>query len=348
MHGKRTVSIDGLEIGGNNPVRVESMLKTPLSDLNACLKETEELLISGCELVRVAFPDLSLSDNLKKIVELSRLKIMADIHFNSILAVKALELGCRSIRINPGNMSNSIRIKEIIELAKCTNSVIRIGANAGSLSNKQIRDARGNKSVALFNAVEEQLTLLHEYNFSDIILSAKSSDVLDTVRANMLLSQKYAYPIHIGITEAGEGHSGIIKSAVGIGILLSQGIGDTIRVSLTEHPVKEVESAYHILRSLQIRKRGYNFISCPTCGRKRIDVKKLTQLVQENLPKNLPDGTTIAIMGCEVNGPREASEADIGIAGTPEGFLLFKKGQHICTETIDKLPEILKKIISAI
>ena len=348
MYGKRTVSIDGLKIGGNNPVRVESMLKAPLSDLKACLKETEDLATSGCELVRVAFPDISLAGNLKKIIELSSLKIMADIHFNYILAVKALELGCRSIRINPGNMSNATGIKEIVETAKDTNSVIRIGANAGSLSNSQIKEAKGDRSIALFNAVEKQLATLLEYNFHDIILSAKSTDVLDTIRANELLSQKYAYPIHIGITEAGEAYSGIIKSAVGIGILLSQGIGDTLRVSLTEPPVKEVECAYHILRTLHIRKRGYNFISCPTCGRKRIDVKKLIRLVQKNLPENLPDGTTIAIMGCEVNGPREASDADIGIAGTPEGFLLFRKGEHICSETIDKLPEILKKIISEI
>ncbi|NLV82225.1 MAG: (E)-4-hydroxy-3-methylbut-2-enyl-diphosphate synthase [Synergistaceae bacterium] len=345
MCSRKVVNIDGLKIGGNLPIRVESMLKAALSDLDSCILESEILYQNGCELIRVAFPDTSLSDNFEKLIKFSKLKIMADIHFDHNLAVAALELGCRAIRINPGNMSDSNGIKKIVDLAKRTDSVIRIGANGGSLNNKQILEAGNDRSLALFNAVEEQLELLLNENFDNIIISAKSSNVCETLRANALLSQKYTYPIHIGITEAGSGISGIVKSSIGIGIILSQGIGDTIRVSLTAPGVEEVKTAYHILRTLELRQRGYNLISCPTCGRKRVDVEKLTRMVKNLLPENLPDGLTIAVMGCEVNGPREASEADIGIAGTPYGFVMFKKGVRICSGKIDELPEKLKRII---
>lgn len=346
MCSKKTVNIDGLKIGGNNPIRVESMLKTSLADLDACLLESEMLAQNGCELVRVAFPDLSFANNLKKLNKLSKLKIMADIHFDHDLAVTALELGCRSIRINPGNMNDADGIKKIVELAKATDSVIRIGANGGSLSNRQIKNASGDRSLALFNAVEEQIRLLQDKNFDNIIISAKSSNVRETLRANTMLSQKYTNPLHIGITEAGGGLSGVIKGSIGIGIMLSQGIGDTVRVSLTGSGVEEVKTAYHILRTLGLRQRGYNLISCPTCGRKRIDVEKLVLTVKELLPESLPNGLTVAVMGCEVNGPREAMEADVGVAGTPDGFMIFKKGIHIFSGKIERLPEIFKKVIS--
>lgn len=346
MLGNRVVNIDGLKIGTGHPVRVESMLKTPLTSLNDCLEEIKTLVNNGCELVRVAYSDLSLEHNLKEIIKFSELKIMADIHFNTKLAVSALEIGCSSIRINPGNMSNEEETVKIIKVAKEKNAVIRVGANAGSLNNMQIAAANGDKSLALFTAVENQVDFLNKYDFHNIILSAKSSIISDTLRANILLSQKFPYPIHIGITEAGEGMSGIVKGAAGIGVLLSQGIGDTIRVSLTEPAVTEVETAYDILRALKIRDKGYTLISCPTCGRKRVDVKELIGFTKKILPENLPDGLTIAIMGCEVNGPREAQEADIGIAGTPGGFLLFRKGKHICSDSLDKLPEILRGVIS--
>ena len=349
MGSKKIVSIDGLLIGANNPVRVESMLKTPLTEINSCFTELESLADEGCELVRVSFPSLDLSDNFSKLIrQCTRLKIMADIHFSHKLALAALKCGSPSIRINPGNMTDRDGLTEVISLAKETGSVIRIGANGGSLNNRQIKEAGGDRAKALAAAVEEQIKLLNENAFDNMIISAKSSSVTETVRANAILAQKYDYPIHIGITEAGSGVSGVVKGALGIGVMLSQGIGDTVRVSLTEPGTEEVKTAYHILRSLEIRKHGYNFISCPTCGRKRVDVASLSEIVKSLLPNDIPDGMTIAVMGCEVNGPKEASGADLGIAGTPDGFVMFRKGKHMCSGRIEQLEDELKKIIKTL
>ena len=348
MGSRKTVSIDGLTIGGNSPVRVESMLKTSLTDIAGCIKEAEILFKDGCELVRVSFPDLSVASYFKKLIESVPIKIMADIHFNHIFALRALESGCRSIRINPGNMSDKEGLRRVIKLADETESVIRIGANGGSLNNSQLAAASGDRAAALVMAVEEQIHLLHEENFDNIIISAKSSSVTETLRANSILAQRYENPIHIGITEAGSGTSGIVKGAVGIGSMLQQGIGDTLRVSLTAPGTEEVQAGYSILRALDIRRHGYNLISCPTCGRKRVDVAGLTKLVTEQLPENIRDGLTIAVRGCEVNGPKEAANADLGIAGTPDGFVMFSRGHHICSGKIENLGCELSKIIKTL
>ena len=339
MGSRKKVDIRGLTVGGSSPVRVESMIKTPLSDLEECVFECSSLAREGCELIRVSLPDLALADNMRSLNLRSPVPIMADIHFNHKLAIAALESGCASIRINPGNMSDRKGTEDVIRLAISLGAVIRIGANGGSISKAQLEHTKGDRAAALAFAVDEQINILRDCSFEDIIISAKSSSVAETVRANSLLSQKYPYPIHIGITEAGSGTAGIIKGTAGISVMLAQGIGDTVRVSLTGPSIEEVRVGYQILGSLEIRKRGYNIISCPTCGRKRIDVARLVEEVTALLPDNIKDGTTIAVMGCEVNGPREAAGADLGIAGTPGGFVLFRKGSPVCNDT----PENFKK-----
>lgn len=344
MSSRKSVNIAGLTIGGNAPVRVESMLKTILSDVPACVAELEELALHGCELVRVSLPEAELAPNLKQLVERSPIPLMADIHFNYRLALCALEAGCPSIRVNPGNMSGRAGLANVLTAAKERRAVVRIGANGGSLSNGQLERARGDRGVALVLAVDDQLSMLRDNGFEDIIISAKSSDVLETVRANAILAQRYEYPIHIGITEAGPGLSGAVKGASGIALMLAQGIGDTIRVSLTAPGAEEVKTGYHILRSLRLRSRGVNLISCPTCGRKRVDVISLVRLVENLLPENFSEDFSVAIMGCEVNGPREAADADLGIAGTAGGFVIFKKGKPFTKSTQETLPQLLKSI----
>lgn len=349
MGSKITVDIDGLKIGGSNPVRVESMLKTRLTDIEGCLRETEALRRRGCELARVAFPEMSLEPALKSLVSRSNLRLMADIHFNHKLALAALDAGCRAIRINPGNMSVASGTAEVVRAAKGCGAVIRIGANSGSLNNEQMAETGGDRGAALALAVGEQLKILLDNGFDrDVILSAKSTSVSETVRVNYMLSQRYQFPLHIGITEAGSGTSGIVKGAVGIGLMLSQGIGDTLRVSLTSPGTEEVDTGYHILRALGIRERGYSMISCPTCGRRRVDVAELSEEVRSMLPDDLPDGFTVAVMGCEVNGPREAAGADLGIAGTPDGFVMFSKGKIVCSAPMSELSTELKKVVKNI
>jgi len=269
---------------------------------------------------------------------------MADVHFDPAIAVAAMRAGCVSIRINPGNMPKH-KLTEMVRVAKDLGVVIRIGANSGSLSARQRTEADGDAAKALFIAVKEQADLLLNNGFSDVILSAKSSSVGDTVRANVLIAQAYPLPLHIGITEAGPGDGGIVKSTAGIAALLQQGIGDTIRVSLTDEPEREVRVGYEILKALSLRTRGVNLISCPTCGRRRADVKNLVKLIEPML-SGLPDGTTVAIMGCEVNGPMEAKGAHLGIAGTPVGAVLFREGQVVGEYDFDDLPAVLPKFFA--
>jgi (E)-4-hydroxy-3-methylbut-2-enyl-diphosphate synthase len=271
---------------------------------------------------------------------------MADIHFDHRLAIAAIDAGMPSIRINPGNMGNKQGLSEVVTAAQAHGTVIRIGANGGSLNNKQLAQTCGDRAAALVLAVEEQLSMLHEHGFDRIIISAKSSNVMETVRANAAMSQKYDDPVHIGITEAGPGLPGVVKGASGISLLLAQGVGDTIRVSLTAPGTEEVQTGYAILRALGMRQRGVNLVSCPTCGRRRADVIELTKTVAALLPKAPDADYTVAVMGCEVNGPREAAEADLGVAGTPDGFVLFKRGVHIASGKLDELPELLKKSIA--
>ena len=348
MGSAKYVTIEGLQFGGGAPVRVESMLKTRLDDTAGCLAELAALKEAGCELVRVAYPDLALRQSLAALVEKSRVPLMADIHFSHKYALSAIDCGCRSIRINPGNMSGKEGLAQVIAAAKAGRVVIRIGANGGSLSGGQIASANGDRALALASAVEEQLQQLTDAGFEDVIISAKSSSVPETVRANLLLAQKYPFPLHIGITEAGPGMGGAVKSAVGIGMMLAQGVGDTVRVSLTGPPVHEVETAYAILRSLEIRQRGINLISCPGCGRRRVDIFSLVEKVKAILPPDLPDGMHVAVMGCEVNGPKEAANADIGIAGTQNGFVMFRKGEVVATGNIEELEKNLENFLAQV
>jgi (E)-4-hydroxy-3-methylbut-2-enyl-diphosphate synthase len=341
---KRCVVVGSLAIGGKAPIRVESMLKTPLSDGDSTFKEMNELVDAGCELVRVAFPDVSLKKNLAECVSRSQIPVMADIHFDHRLAIAAIEAGCAAIRTNPGNM-DSRYIRTVVEIAKERGSTIRIGSNSGSVNRKQMEEAKGDKARALFLAVKEQADLLLSSGFDRIILSAKSTSVPITVRANALLAQAYPdLPFHVGITEAGPGMEGIVKGAVGLSLLLSQGIGDTIRVSLTGPSVEEVRVGYAILGALELRHKGIQIISCPLCGRRRVDVASLLSAIRPHL-KGLPDGLKVAVMGCEVNGPREAQEADLGFAGSPHGIIAFSAGRVEAYIPLDKIDEELPKIV---
>jgi (E)-4-hydroxy-3-methylbut-2-enyl-diphosphate synthase len=340
------VIIQGLKIGGAAPVRVESMLKVPLTDIEGCVSQCERLLLAGCEIARVALPDSGLAKNLKELIQNTALRLMADIHFDPDIAIAAINSGCSSIRINPGNMS-TFKLTKMIEAAKDFGVVIRIGANGGSIGNSHMQKANGDRALALFYAVEEQAEILIKNNFNEnIILSAKSSCVPETIRANSLISKKYNYPMHIGITEAGFSTEGLVKGAVGIGIMLAQGIGDTIRVSLTDDPEQEVRAGYSILNALEIRSHGINIISCPTCGRRRMEVKELLKVI-EPLIREIPEGVikNFAVMGCEVNGPREAMHADFGIAGTPNGIAVFKKGEILGSFSIKELPDLIHKYL---
>ena len=343
----RSVSVGHLKIGGNNPVRVESMLKTPLDDLDGCALELHRLAKAGCEMVRVAFPDPSKAEALRILLSQAEIPLMADIHFNPDLAVLSLRSGVPAIRINPGNMGSPEALAEILQLANDRQAVIRIGANGGSLSGSQLAQAGGDRAKALVMAVEEQLEFLLKHRFENIILSAKSTSIPETVRANALLSERYPYPLHIGITEAGPGLRGVVKNAAGIGILLNQGIGDTIRVSVTGPSENEVETGFFILNAMEIRRRGFDLISCPTCGRRRIDVEALVRRLIPSLA-SLPDGFSVAVMGCEVNGPREAAHADLGISGSPNGFILFSHGKVIATARTDNLEDVLKSALDQI
>jgi len=344
----KQVHIGKLGIGKGNPVRVESMLKVPLSNRNKCEEQLNQLYDSGCELVRIAFPDIELKQDLKHILDKTRIPIMADIHFDHKLAIAAIETGCPAIRINPGNMGSSLQLNNIIEASRQNNVVLRIGANSGSISNRQLKEANGDISKALFIAVKEQFESIEKHDFHDVILSAKSTNVQETLKCNYLLSRKYPeIPFHIGITEAGPGLRGIVKSSSGLSLLLNQGIGDTLRVSLTGDPCQEIEVGYELLRSCGLRDHGPELISCPTCGRKRTDVRAIVDEL-EPLIKRLPDGFKFAVMGCEVNGPREARSADLGIAGKPEGVVIFKKGIVVGEYSRSEIKSVIGKIIDEI
>lgn len=341
---ERNVTIKKLAIGHKAPIRIESMLKEPLSSYDRVLEQCQALQKAGCELVRVAFPHKDLKTELSRLNSDIDIPLMADIHFDPDLAIEAMDAGCPAIRINPGNMPLH-KLQKLIHIASERSVVIRIGANSGSINGRQLAQSHGDKACALVLAVEEQLQLLLKENFNRIILSAKSTSVKETVRANKILSERYPdFPLHIGITEAGPGLTGLVRSASGIALMLAQGIGDTLRVSLTSDPVKEVEAGYEILRSLELREHGFHLISCPTCGRRRIDVASIVERIKPYL-KDVPDGLTVAVMGCEVNGPREAKNADIGFAGSPAGMVVFTKGHIIGECSIDEIPEKIALLV---
>ncbi len=336
----RIIYVGKVPIGGESPIAVQSMTKTNTSDIKSTIRQIKSLEKAGCEIVRVAVPDMDAAKSLGMIKKSISIPLVADIHFNWRLALEAINQGVDGLRINPGNIGAKWKIKEVVTVAKDRGIPIRIGVNAGSLEKDILKKYGHPEPQAMVESAERHIEILEDMNFTNIKVSLKASDVLKTVEAYRLFSQKYDYPLHVGISEAGPPPHGIIKSSVGIGILLSEGIGDTIRVSLTAKPEEEVRIAYGILRALGIRERGVDIISCPTCGRCKIDLKGLAKRVETKLRKiNRP--LKVAVMGCVVNGPGEAREADFGIAGGKGRGIIFKKGKIIRQVKEEELLESL-------
>lgn len=339
----KQISIGNVKIGGNAPISVQSMCNTDTRNVNATLDQISELASSGCEIARLAILNKDAASAVGEIVKKSPIPLVADIHFDYRLALTCIENGIHALRINPGNIGKKEHTVKVIEAAKYHGIPIRIGINAGSLEKEfAVLDIPLHEKMVM--SALRHVEILENLNFYDIKISLKSSDVLTTIEAYKLMAQKTDYPLHLGVTEAGTLKSGLIKSSVGIGSLLSQGIGDTIRVSLTENPTEEVSAGFGILKSLGLRKKGVNFISCPTCGRTQIDLINLAKQVEERF-KNLDLPITIAVMGCPVNGPGEARHADFGIAGAIKEGYIFKKGEIIARVPEHDLINSLENII---
>jgi (E)-4-hydroxy-3-methylbut-2-enyl-diphosphate synthase len=340
----RKIFVGGTPIGGKHPIVVQSMTKTDTADVRTTVKQIRSLESSGCEIIRLAVPDANAAGALRKIKEGITIPMIADIHFDWRLALEAVRQGVDGLRINPGNIGSPWKIKEVVTAAGDRGIPIRIGVNAGSLENDLLKKHGHPAPEALVESAGRHIGILEKFNFTNIKVSLKASDVVTTVQAYRLFSKKYDYPLHIGISEAGPPSQGIIKSSVGLGILLSEGIGDTIRVSLTAPPEEEIRVAYTILGSLGLRKRGVNLISCPTCGRCRINLRELVGKVEKKI-KKIDKPLTIAVMGCVVNGPGEAREADIGIAGGKGRGILFRKGEIVKRVNENQLlNELLREI----
>lgn len=343
---RKTVNfrLGNIGIGSNYPVSIQSMTNTDTRDINTTLKQINKLAENGCEIIRVAVPDEKAALSLKDICSQSPVPVVADIHFDYRLAIKSLENGVNGLRINPGNIGNELKIKEVVKAALFYDVPIRIGVNSGSLEKDLLEKYQGVTVEALVESALRHVSLLEKYNFEKIKISLKASYVPLMIEAYRNIAQKVPYPLHLGVTEAGTEKHGTIKSAIGIGALLAEGIGDTIRVSLTGDPVKEIPVAFQILNTLGMRKQGVEIISCPTCGRCQIDIDKLVNEVDKST-LDLKQPLKLAIMGCVVNGPGEAREADLGIAGGKGQGLLFKKGKIIAKVDEDQLlPALLKEI----
>jgi len=344
----KKVKIGNITIGGGYPVAVQSMTNTDTRDIKLTIAQIKRLEEAGCEIVRCGVPDIESAAALKKIKSRIKIPLVADIHYDYRIAIEALKNGADKIRINPGNIGGPDRLKEVIDIAKNKKAAIRIGVNSGSLKSniffKLKVKSENNTANLMVASLMEYVEFFENQNFSNLVISLKASDVPTTIEAYRLFSKIRNYPLHIGITEAGTELGGVIKSSIGIGVLLSEGLGDTIRVSLTADPEMEVYVAYRILDVLGLRKRGIDIISCPTCARTEIDVIKITRKVEE-LTKDISKPIKIAIMGCGVNGPGEASHADIGLTGSREIGVIFRKGKII--KKVRKkylLKEFLKEI----
>lgn len=328
---KREIKIGSVTIGGRYPVAIQSMCNTKTEDVQATVAQIGRLEAAGCEIVRVAVPNSSAARAVSEIKRQIRIPLVADIHFDYRLALEAIERGVDKVRINPGNIGGSERILRVVEAAKSAGIPIRIGVNSGSVSADDA--AKYGRERAMFEAVKREVLLLEREGFHDIVIAVKSSDVDETLRVCERVDAWCDYPLHIGITEAGTWYTGMIRSAVGLGILLHRGIGQTMRVSLSADPVEEIKCAKAILSSLGLRRFGVNVIACPTCGRTNVDVSQLAQQLEDAL-SGVKTPLTVAVMGCAVNGPGEAREADLGVAGGNGEYLLFRRG-----EIIGKLPE---------
>ena len=340
----RQIRVGDVLIGGGAPVVIQSMLNTKTTDVEGSLSQIRALKTAGCQIARLSVQNMEAARGFADIVKESELPLVADIHFDYKLAIAAAEAGASKIRINPGNIGGEDRVKAVVDVCKDKQIPIRIGVNGGSLDKKLLEKYGHPTAEALVESAFEHLELLEKFGFYDTCLSMKSSTVSTMVAAARLFRSKCDYPLHIGVTETGPVKMGMIKSAMGIGALLLDGIGDTIRVSLTDDPVQEVYAAKDILKAAGLRKEGVNIISCPTCGRTRIDLIGLVNQVDEAL-KNCKKPITVAVMGCVVNGPGEAREADIGIAGGDGWGMIFEKGEQVEKLPYEELlPALLKRI----
>ena len=330
----RVIRIGDRVIGGGNPVLIQSMCNTKTQDIEATVAQIKALTIAGCDIIRVAVPDMEAAKALKEIKKQITIPLVADIHFDYRLAIASIEAGADKIRINPGNIGSEDRVRAVVEKAKEYNIPIRVGVNSGSLEKNLIETYGGVTAQGIVDSALDKVRMIEELGYDNLVISIKSSDVMMCIKAHELISEQTDYPLHVGITESGTLVSGTIKSSVGLGVILYEGIGDTIRVSLTGDPLEEIKAARLILKSLGLRRGGVEVVSCPTCGRTRIDLISLANQVEEMVSKFDHLDVKVAVMGCVVKGPGEAREADIGIAGGIGEGLLIKKG-----EVIRKVPE---------
>lgn len=344
---KRVVNIGGVKIGGDNPVAIQSMCNTDTRDIISTVNQIHELENAGCEIIRVAVPDMAAAEAVRDIKKQIHIPLVVDIHFDYRLALECMKNGADKVRINPGNIGDKERVKQVVEMAKERQIPIRIGVNGGSLEKDLLAKYGGVTSDALVESAMGHVAILDELNFNDIVVSIKISDVVKMLGAYRKFNEISDIPLHIGVTESGTLKSGTIKSAVGIGALLAEGIGDTMRVSLTANPVEEIYAAYDIQKVLGMRKTGVEIVSCPTCGRTQIDLIPIANEVEKRL-QGINKPIKVAVMGCVVNGPGEAREADIGIAGGKGEGLIFKKGEIVRkvreSEIVDELMKEIENL----
>ncbi len=339
----KVIKIGNRVIGGGNPILIQSMTNTKTEDVEATVAQIKELMVAGCEIIRCAVPTMEAACAIKEIKKQISIPLVADIHFDYRLAIAAIENGADKIRINPGNIGSIDKIKAVVDKAKEYNIPIRVGVNSGSLEKELIEKYNGVTAKGIVESALDKVKIIEDLGYDNLVISIKSSDVMMCVKAHELIAGKTPYPLHVGITESGTITSGNIKSAIGLGIILNEGIGDTIRVSLTDKPAEEIRSAKLILKTLGLRKGGIEVVSCPTCGRTKIDLIGLAKKV-EDMVQNFQDlDIKVAVMGCAVNGPGEAKEADIGIAGGNGEGLLIKKGQIIRKMKEEELIDALRE-----
>lgn len=338
----KIIKIGDKLIGGGNPIMIQSMTNTHTEDVEATVKQILRLEKAGCDIIRCTVPTIEAAHAIKEIKKQIHIPLVADIHFDYKMAIAAMENGADKIRINPGNIGSTDKIKAVVDVAKSRNIPIRVGVNSGSLEKDIVEKYNGVTTKGLVESALDKVKIIEDLGYDNLVISIKSSDVLMCVKAHELIAEQTNYPLHVGITESGTIFSGSIKSSIGLGLILNQGIGDTIRVSLTDDPVREVEAAKLILRTLGLRKGGIEVVSCPTCGRTRIDLIGLASSVEE-LVKNYDLDIKIAVMGCVVNGPGEAKEADLGIAGGDGCGVLIKHGEIVKKCDEDKLLSVLKE-----
>jgi (E)-4-hydroxy-3-methylbut-2-enyl-diphosphate synthase len=336
---KRVVRIGNTEIGGENPIRVQSMTKTDTRDVDSTVNQILELEELGCEIIRVAVKDMEAASKIGEIKKRIHIPLVADIHFDPRLAVESIKNGADKIRLNPSNIQDKEWIKKVATLCKERNIPIRVGANLGSF-----RERPKDLVKAMVESVKNEVEILNSVGFDNIVISAKTSNVLTTIQVNRILSDMFEYPFHIGVTEAGPLSDSLVKSSIGIGILLNEGIGDTLRVSITGNPREEVIAGYKILKALELRKHGLEIISCPTCGRAEVDIESIVTKLNTDFG-NVKTELKVAVMGCVVNGPGEAKDADVGVACGKDSGVLFKKGKIVKVVKGEEIYPVLKSEI---